>query len=129
MDDSTVKNMSEAEGREKIKDAQDKEKSILEKAKKLDKAKFRKLFNQIMLFIELLRDYKSKKYVKIPWTSLAVAAFALLYFLNPFDIIPDYIPGIGYLDDAVVVAGLLKSIQVDLLKYCKFKGYDEDKYF
>ena len=118
MDDSTVKNMSEAEGREKIKDAQDKEKSILEKAKKLDKAKFRKLFNQIMLFIELLRDYKSKKYVKIPWTSLAVAAFALLYFLNPFDIIPDYIPGIGYLDDAVVVAGLLKSIQVDLLKYC-----------
>lgn len=127
--DNATKDMDEAEGRRAINKALQKERSILDKAKKLDVSKFQKLLNQILLAAGLLKDFKSKAYVQIPWVTLATAAFALLYFLNPFDLIPDYIPGVGYIDDAIVVAALFKSVQGDLKKYCQFKGYDTEKYF
>ena len=37
-------------------------------------------------------------------------AAALFYFINPFDIIPDYTPGIGYIDDLIVLKTCLQSI-------------------
>ncbi|HPS64075.1 MAG TPA: DUF1232 domain-containing protein [Ignavibacteria bacterium] len=127
--DDAILNMSEAERKQAYNKALRKEKTILDKAKTLDISKFRKLLNQVMLLMELIKDYKSKAYIQIPWTTVTVAAFGLIYFLNPFDLIPDYIPGIGYVDDAIVLAAILKSAQSDLKKYCTFKGYDIEKYF
>jgi uncharacterized membrane protein YkvA (DUF1232 family) len=40
--------------------------------------------------------------------SVAEAAFALLYFQRASDLIPDSIPGIGLLDDAIIVAQVLR---------------------
>jgi hypothetical protein len=42
---------------------------------------------------------------------------ALLYVLNPADVLPDVIVGVGYLDDATVVAFCLKLIEKELEKY------------
>lgn len=41
---------------------------------------------------------------KIPAKSRALAMGALLYFVNPFDLIPDALMGVGYLDDFAVLA-------------------------
>jgi uncharacterized membrane protein YkvA (DUF1232 family) len=46
-----------------------------------------------------------------------MALAAVIYFLNPLDLIPDFIPGIGYLDDATVIAFVFSSIRKDLLKF------------
>jgi len=35
---------------------------------------------------------------------------AIFYFINPFDIIPDFTPGIGYVDDLFVLTTCLKTI-------------------
>lgn len=48
---------------------------------------------------------------EVPMTTKAMLAGALLYFLAPIDLIPDFIAGIGYLDDAAVVASALKAAQ------------------
>jgi hypothetical protein len=40
--------------------------------------------------------------------AVAEAAFALLYFQNPTDLIPDSIPGMGLLDDAMIVGMVLR---------------------
>ena len=40
--------------------------------------------------------------------AVAEAAFALLYFQNPTDLIPDSIPGMGLLDDAMIVSMVLR---------------------
>lgn len=105
------------------------EKTINNKSSAVDKNRFKKFINQIKLTLSLIKDFKSKRYNEIPWRSIAMIAAAVLYFLNPFDIIPDILPVFGYADDALLFAALFKSIQSDLEKYCDWKGLNNSNYF
>jgi uncharacterized membrane protein YkvA (DUF1232 family) len=40
---------------------------------------------------------------RVPWYAKAVAAAVAAYALSPIDLIPDFIPVVGYLDDLVIV--------------------------
>ena len=90
---------------------------------------FKKLINQIRLTLSLISDFKNKRYNEIPWRSIAFLAAAVLYFVNPFDMVPDLLPVFGFTDDALLFAAVFKSIQEDLEKYCNWKGYNPEKYF
>jgi uncharacterized membrane protein YkvA (DUF1232 family) len=46
----------------------------------------------------------------VPRGSKFLLAGGIAYLAFPFDLIPDFIPVIGYLDDAVVVAALLRRL-------------------
>jgi uncharacterized membrane protein YkvA (DUF1232 family) len=52
---------------------------------------------------ELHALYLAAKDPRVPWYAKALAAFVVAYALSPIDLIPDYIPLIGLLDDLVVV--------------------------
>ncbi len=106
-----------------------KEIKVSSKTLELDAGRFRKLINQIKLAISLVKDFRDKKYSDIPWRSIAMIAATILYFLNPFDVVPDLLPVLGYTDDALLFASVFKSIQTDLEKYCEWKGLSPDKYF
>jgi len=75
----------------------------------------------IELLISLLQDYDSDKYRDIPWESVAGILTAMLYVISPVDLIPDFIPLIGTLDDAVVVSVCLKLVKNDLDAYAFWK--------
>ncbi len=53
-------------------------------------------------------------YRHLPWRVIVGVVAALLYFVAPIDAIPDFIPVIGYLDDAAVVAYVLKQFSKEL---------------
>lgn len=114
---------------QQIEQAYSKQDEIKNKQEKLEKNKFKKFYLQIKLALELLKDYKKGLYSQIPWRSIGFVSLALLYFLNPFDVIPDLAPLIGFADDAAIFLSLFKSIQFDLQEYCRWKGYDTDLYF
>jgi len=105
------------------------EEKIKEKASREDVGRFRKLVNQLKLAIELIKDYRNKSYTEIPWRSIGLIAAAILYFFNPFDIIPDILPIMGFADDAVLFAAVFKSVRDDLEKYAVWKGVDINEYF
>ena len=65
----------------------------------------------------LLRDRVNGLYTKTPWKTVAAMTGALLYVLSPLDLIPDFIPLIGYLDDAAVFAFVLRFADPDLTEY------------
>lgn len=69
----------------------------------------------------LVRDYWSGEYPTVPWKTIAAVAGALLYVLMPLDLIPDFIPIAGYLDDAGVIAACLTLVSDDLVEYEKWK--------
>ncbi len=69
----------------------------------------------------LIRDYWNGNYRQVPWKTIAAVAGALLYVLMPLDLIPDFIPVAGFLDDAGVIAACLKLVSDDLVTYEKWK--------
>lgn len=75
-------------------------------------------------FFNLLSDFVKGNYRHIPWWAITAIAFALLYVLNPFDIVPDFIVGLGFVDDASVVAASLKMINKEVDKYEQWKNDD-----
>lgn len=44
---------------------------------------------------------------KTPWTAKAVAEITVAYALSPIDLIPDFIPVLGFLDDVILLPALI----------------------
>ena len=80
-----------------------------------------KYFNDLCEIFELLRDRVKDIYKETPWTTIAALVGALIYMLSPIDLILDFIPGIGFLDDAIVIGLAIKLAQSDLEKYRTWK--------
>ena len=75
-----------------------------------------------------LKALKTGEHRVAPSTWVAATA-AVVYAVSPIDLIPDAIPVIGMLDDALVVRFTLSAIQADLRTFCEWKGYDPALYF
>ena len=52
---------------------------------------------------DVLALYLAARDPRVPWYAKAVAACVAVYALSPIDLIPDFIPILGYLDDLVIV--------------------------
>lgn len=65
----------------------------------------------------LLSSYYEGKYKDLPWSSIVKAVLGIIYFVSFVDIIPDFIPAIGLLDDFVVIAWVVNAIREDLDKF------------
>ena len=86
---------------------------------------FRELLDDFGALASMLRDSFKKRYPVTPGWTLFGIAVALVYIINPFDIVPDAIPFFGAIDDAAVAALELALIRKDLRKYRKWR--DEQK--
>ena len=93
--------------------------------KKSKKGALAKLREDIELMFSLLKDYWNGDYREISWGTIASIVVALLYVLSPIDLVPDFIPGFGLIDDALMVALCLELIHSDFEKYKKFKREQE----
>lgn len=75
----------------------------------------------IPVLASLIRSYTKKEYTDIPIGSIIAIISALIYFVSPIDFIPDFIPGVGHVDDAVVIAACLKLVESDVEEYIKWR--------
>lgn len=102
-------------------------KNAILKIKKVSQKYVEDLVVPIKNIIELLNDYKNGEYTKVPKNTITACIVAILYFVVPTDIIPDWIVSIGLLDDLAVVSHLIKQINSDLEEYNKWKMENQKK--
>jgi len=99
--------------------------NLLSKSKEifdyLDSEIFQNFRDDVKSMIFLMKDYQSGCYPKVPWLIIAAIVAALVYLLNPIDLIPDFIPVLGQFDDVAVLTVCLKLIKNDLEEYKKWK--------
>ena len=76
-----------------------------------------KLRGDFLELLGMIRAWASGKYSVVPWKSLVLGIAAVLYFVNPFDLVPDFLPLTGLVDDVAVLALVLKSLQKDLARF------------
>jgi uncharacterized membrane protein YkvA (DUF1232 family) len=72
----------------------------------------------------LVEDFADGLEKDIPFEAAAEAAFALVYFHREIDIIPDFIPEIGFADDAAVVETILRRHVDVFARYAQEKRFD-----
>ncbi|MFR1842219.1 MAG: YkvA family protein [Oscillospiraceae bacterium] len=75
----------------------------------------------IPVMISMIRSYVRKEYTEIPIGSIISMISALIYFVSPVDIISDFLPVVGYLDDAAVVAACIKLVKSDIDDYKQWR--------
>jgi uncharacterized membrane protein YkvA (DUF1232 family) len=73
----------------------------------------RTLVRDVGTLFEMLVD----RSFPVPWRTTAAIVFALGYFLMSIDVIPDVIPVVGFLDDALVVAEVVYLLSGDLRRF------------
>jgi len=83
-----------------------------------------KLKREIKVYQLIKNDPKTPKLAKL------LLWIAIGYTLLPFDIIPDFIPVIGHLDDVIIVPAIvilaLKMIPKDVVKECRERANRND---
>lgn len=72
------------------------------------------VWSYLTALFRLLRAYIRRDYRDIPWGSIVLVIVAIIYFVSPIDLIPDILPGIGFIDDAAVIAFVVAQIKADL---------------
>lgn len=79
------------------------------------------VWDKLQLLLQLVTAWRKGEYRKIPTGSLLTILASILYFVSPIDLIPDFLAGIGILDDAAVLAFVYKQISADLEKFKAWK--------
>ena len=68
----------------------------------------------------MLKSVVSREYLDISPKFLASVVAALIYFINPFDMIHDYIPFAGLIDDGIVLKFVFEQFQEEIRKFESF---------
>ena len=80
-----------------------------------------RLYRNLKLIFPLIKDYWKGAYRDISVKSIIIFLAGLAYIISPIDLIPDYIIGLGQLDDIAIMGFSLHYLEKDLLKYKEWR--------
>lgn len=75
------------------------------------------VLDDLQLIFRLVRAWLKGDYRDLSKKSLVVLVGALVYFLMPLDAIPDFIPGLGLMDDVTIVGLALTAVKTEIEKF------------
>ncbi|WP_310395755.1 YkvA family protein [Hymenobacter sp.] len=79
--------------------------------------KFRQLFEVALTLVRLVRSYVGGEYREISTGTIISGLAVLLYVLSPIDLVPDFIPVLGFLDDLSLVSWFVGKFQGEITRF------------
>jgi uncharacterized membrane protein YkvA (DUF1232 family) len=76
------------------------------------------MLGKVKTLYAMMRD----KDFSMAWTSKTLVIAGLLYFISPIDLLPDYIPALGYIDDAFVISLVMNAVATEIERYGEYIG-------
>ena len=72
--------------------------------------------------VRMFRAYVSRRYTNIPWKAILLVTATIIYIVNPFDLIPDVLLGIGFTDDFGLLLMAYNSLHEELEKFITWEN-------
>ncbi|GGW84761.1 YkvA family protein [Alteromonas halophila] len=100
---------------------------ILDKAaqacKEIEEANVPAFVSERLTSLEMLMAAVQDEEWQLPDDEKKNILTSLAYFVDPQDMVPDHIPGLGYLDDAIMIELVIQELSLDLNAYGEFCSY------
>lgn len=77
--------------------------------------------DDLLLFMRMCTAWLTRKYTKISNESIVYSVLAIIYFVTPTDFVPDFLLGLGFIDDIAVISWVLDKIKVDIEEFKKWE--------
>ncbi len=92
--------------------------NVLSKSKELGVGGvFDVIRGKIVTIGSLLKSYASGEYRDVEMKNLVMMIASLVYFLSPLDLLPDFLPILGYADDIALLTFVIKTVSEEIEKY------------
>jgi uncharacterized membrane protein YkvA (DUF1232 family) len=79
------------------------------------------VWEDLQLLFRMLKSWLSGDYPGASWQTILLVVTAILYFVMPLDVIPDFIAGLGFFDDAAVIAYIVSIIKDELVAFAEWE--------
>lgn len=76
---------------------------------------------RIIILTQILHDWRIGTYKTISYKNISISIFVLMYYVSPYDFVPDFIPFIGKKDDDFVLKKGLIYLDEEIKKYKNWK--------
>jgi len=105
----------------------DRLRGLLDKAQEKAKKDMRlpAVWGDLVAMCRLIRAYVQGKYRRVPWPTIVTVTAAIVYFVTPIDVIPDFLAGLGLLDDAVILGWTIKCAKASLDEFRHWESEQE----
>jgi uncharacterized membrane protein YkvA (DUF1232 family) len=84
--------------------------------------KFTQLFHTAHTVVRLVRSYISGEYRQIETSTIVSGLGVLLYVLSPIDLVPDFIPVLGFLDDLSLISWFVGKFNTEINHFREWEG-------
>ena len=81
---------------------------------------------ELRTMLHLMQAWAGREYSSVSHANLVLIVGAVVYFLMPTDLVPDFIAGLGLVDDAAVIAWVVGAVRDELTKFKAWRLTDEE---
>ncbi len=91
------------------------------KIERLGRKTFGNTWDEVILLIELIQEWSKGDYQDVSKKTIVSIIAAIIYLVAPFDAVPDFLLGWGYLDDLAILKLVIGQVKTELDKFKRWK--------
>lgn len=77
--------------------------------------------DSLMACFRMIKAYANGSYREVPWQSLVMIVASVTYFVMPVDLVPDFIVGLGLVDDVALLGWTIRTFDADIEAFTQWE--------